>query len=101
MRYLKLLCVPLQVTISIPHALRQYTRDKREVGLDASTVDELLLKLDGLFPGLRAFIVDEGRDVRRYVNIFVNEHDIRSGEGLTTKLKDGDRVHIIPAVAGG
>ena len=101
MRYLKLLWVPLQVTISIPHALRQYTQDKREVGLDASTVDELLLKLDGLFPGLRAFIVDEGRDVRRYVNIFVNEHDIRSGEGLTTKLKDGDRVHIIPAVAGG
>ena len=91
----------LQVTISIPHALRQYTQDKSDVGLDASTVDELLLKLDGLFPGLRAFIVDEGKSVRRYVNIFVNEHDIRSGEGLTTKLKDGDRIHIIPAVAGG
>ena len=69
--------------------------------LDASTVDELLLKLDGLFPGLRAFIVDEGKGLRRYVNIFVNELDIRSGEGLTTKLKDGDRVRIIPAVAGG
>lgn len=91
----------MQVTISIPHALRQYTQDKSEVRLDASTVDESLMKLDALFPGLKAFIVDEGKSLRRYVNIFVNEHDIRSGEGLTTKLKDGDRVRIIPAVAGG
>jgi len=91
----------LQVTISIPHALRQYTQDKSEVRLDASTVDESLMKLDALFPGLKAFIVDEGKSLRRYVNIFVNEHDIRAGEGLTTRLKDGDRVRIIPAVAGG
>jgi len=91
----------LQVTISIPHALRQYTQDKSEVRLDASTVDESLMKLDALFPGLKAFIVDEGKSLRRYVNIFVNEHDIRSGEGLTTRLRDGDRVRIIPAVAGG
>ena len=91
----------MQVTISIPHALRQYTQDKSEVRLDASTVDESLMKLDALFPGLKAFIVDEGKSLRRYVNIFVNEHDIRSGEGLTTRLKDGDRVRIIPAVAGG
>ena len=91
----------MQVTISIPHALRQYTQDKSEVRLDASTVDESLMKLDALFPGLKAFIVDEGKSLRRYVNIFVNEHDIRSGEGLTTRLQDGDRVRIIPAVAGG
>jgi MoaD family protein len=96
-----MLSVPLQVTISIPHALRQYTQDKTEVGVDASSVEELLLKLDNLFPGLRAFIVDEGKEVRRFVNIFVNGHDIRAGEGLMTKLKDGDRVRIIPAVAGG
>ena len=64
-------------------------------------MEELLYLLDRLYPSLRAFIVDESRKVRRYVNIFVNEHDIRSGEGLLTKLKDGDRVHIIPAVAGG
>jgi molybdopterin synthase sulfur carrier subunit len=69
--------------------------------MEASTVEELLFRLDRLFPGLRAFIVDESRGLRRYVNIFVNQEDIRSGEGLMTKLKDGDRVHIIPAVAGG
>ncbi len=87
--------------MSIPAALRQYIKDKSEVDVDASTVEELLFKLDGLFPGLRAFIVDESRGLRRYVNIFVNQHDIRSGEGLLTKLKDGDQVHIIPAIAGG
>ena len=91
----------LQVTVSIPAALRQYTKDKSEVNVDVSTVEELLFKLDGLFPGLRSFIVDESRGLRRYVNIFVNQHDIRSGEGLMTKLKQGDRVYIVPAVAGG
>lgn len=91
----------MQVTVRIPVALLQYTKDKSEVEMDANTVGELLTNLDQLFPGLRAFIVDESRSVRRYVNIFVNEQNIRSGEGLTTKLKDGDRVNIIPAVAGG
>ena len=91
----------MKVIVSIPAALRQYTRNNSEVGVDASTVEEVLFKLDGLFPGLRAFILDESRGVRRYVNIFVNEEDIRSGAGLMTKLKDGDRIHIIPAIAGG
>jgi molybdopterin synthase sulfur carrier subunit len=91
----------LPVTVNIPTALRQYTKNESEVNVEASTVEELLFRLDGLFPGLRAFIIDEGRGLRRYVNIFVNQEDIRSGDGLMTKLKDGDRVHIIPAVAGG
>ena len=92
---------PLKITVNIPAALRQYTRNSSEVGVDASTVDEVLEKLDLLFPGLRLFLLDESRGLRRYVNIFVNENDVRSGEGLRTKLKDGDHVHIIPAIAGG
>lgn len=91
----------MQVTVDLPGALRQYTKNQSQVNMDASTVEDLLLGLDSLFPGLRAFILDESKGLRRYVNIFVNEHDIRTGEGLLTKLKDGDRVHIIPAVAGG
>ena len=87
--------------MKIPAALLQYTRNVTDVNIDASTVDEALVKLDSMFPGLRAFILDESRGVRRYVNIFVNQDDIRSGEGLMTKLKDGDRVQIIPAIAGG
>ncbi len=85
----------------IPAALRQYTRNASEVEVDVSTVDESLLRLEELYPGLRTFILDENREVRRYVNIFVNEHDVRAGEGLMTELKDGDRVHIVPAIAGG
>ena len=91
----------MQVVVNIPAALRHYTRNATEVNVDASTVDEALAKLDGLFPGLRAFILDESRGVRRYVNIFVNQAGIRSGAGLMTKIKDGDSVQIIPAIAGG
>lgn len=91
----------MQVTVSIPGALRQYTKNESEVNVEAFTIEELLLSLDRLFPGLMAFIVDEGRGLRRYVNVFVNQEDIRSGEGLMTRLKDGDRVRIIPAIAGG
>ena len=87
--------------MKIPAALLQYTRNATDVNIDASTVDEALVKLDSLYPGLRAFILDESCGLRRYVNIFVNQADIRSGEGLLTKLKDGDRVQIIPAIAGG
>jgi molybdopterin synthase sulfur carrier subunit len=93
--------VPLKVTVAIPATLRQYTHSNSEVNLEAFTVEELISSLDSMFPGLKAFILDESRQVRRYVNIFVNKDDIRSGNGLMTRLKDGDRVQIIPAVAGG
>jgi MoaD family protein len=89
------------VTVKIPVALLQYTGNESEVRSDAYTVEELLRNLDKRFPGLRAFIVNENGQLRRYVSIFVNEGDIRSGDGLTTKLKEGDRVSIVPLVAGG
>jgi MoaD family protein len=91
----------LKVNVTIPAALRLYTREKSQVALDVTTVDELLVKLDELFPGLKDFLLDESRELRRYVNIFVNDDNIRSRAGLTTNLKDGDHVHIIPAIAGG
>jgi molybdopterin synthase sulfur carrier subunit len=89
------------VTVNIPVALRQYTQNQSDLQVDASTVQEMLQKLDALFPGLKAFILDEGSGLRRYVNVFVNGKDIRSGDGITTKLKEGDQVRIVPAVAGG
>lgn len=93
--------ITLKVTVTIPAALRQYTRENSQVDLDVTTVEEALVKLDELFPGLKDFLLDESQGLRRYVNIFVNDENIRSGAGLTTKLKDGDHVHIIPAIAGG
>jgi molybdopterin synthase sulfur carrier subunit len=89
------------VNVNIPVALRQYTRNQTDLQVDASTVQEALQKLDGLFPGLKAFILNESSELRRYVNVFVNGKDIRSGDGITTKLKVGDQVRIVPAVAGG
>ena len=87
--------------MKIPAALRQYTQNQSDLQVDASTVEETLQKLDKLFPGLRAFILNESNELRRYVNVFVNGKDIRAGEGITTKLKEGDQVRIVPAVAGG
>jgi len=87
--------------VKIPAALRQYTQNQSDLQVDAPTVEETLQKLDRLFPGLRAFILNESNELRRYVNIFVNGQDIRAGEGITTKLKEGDQVRIVPAVAGG
>jgi len=89
------------VNVNIPALLRQYTKNQSDLQVNADTVQEALQKLDALFPGLKAFIVDESSDLRRYVNIFVNGKDIRSGDGITTKLKDGDLLRIVPAVAGG
>ena len=89
------------MTVNIPTALRQYTRNQSDLQVDASTVQETLQKLDGLFPGLKAFILNESSELRRYVNVFVNGKDIRSGDGIMTKLREGDHVMIVPAVAGG
>jgi len=91
----------LTVTVEIPIPLRIYTKNDAEVKVEASTVEEALSKLDGIYPSLKSFIVDEKNDQRRYVNIFINQTDIRSASGLRTMLKDGDRLLIIPAVAGG
>jgi molybdopterin converting factor small subunit len=74
--------VVLKITVSIPAALRQYVGDTSEVEVDASTVEETLMRLDGFFPGLKSFLLNENRVLRRYVNIFVNKDDIRSGDGL-------------------
>jgi MoaD family protein len=91
----------MSVSVNIPTALQQYTQNQSEVRVNAETLHEVLQRLDALFPGLKAFIVDENSALRRYVNIFVNDRDIRLGDGMTTKLSEGDRVRIVPAVAGG
>jgi MoaD family protein len=89
------------VIVNIPFALRQYTLNESKLRVEACTVGELLRKLDSSFPGLSSFIVTEGGELRRYVNIFVNEDDVRLGEGLLTQLREGDRITIVPVVAGG
>jgi len=63
----------MKVFVKVPAALRQYTRGNSQIEVDAVTVEETLLRLDQLFPGLKAFLVNESRELRRYVNIFVND----------------------------
>ena len=87
--------------VRIPTPLRKLTNDLEVVSAAGATVGELLESLDKAFPGLRERICDEEGNVRRFVNIFVNDEDIRFLEERATPVKDTDEVSIVPAIAGG
>jgi molybdopterin converting factor small subunit len=88
-------------TVLIPAALRSYTRNKAEVPVEGRTVGEVLQGLDQAYPGIGARLLDEKGGVRRYVNIFHNDEDIRFLRSLQTPVADSDQISIIPAIAGG
>ena len=88
-------------TVRIPTPLRKYTEGKDEVAVNGANVRELLDNLDGTHSGIGERIRDNKGDVRRFVNIFVGDEDIRFLEGLDTPVKDTDEISIIPAIAGG
>jgi molybdopterin synthase sulfur carrier subunit len=87
--------------IRIPSPLRKLTGGERVIEVTGSNLAQAIDELDRRFPGLRAKIVDERGEVHRFVNIFVNERDIRFLSGLQTPLAEGAQVSIIPAMAGG
>jgi adenylyltransferase/sulfurtransferase len=89
------------IAVRIPSALRPYTGNQKEVALDAATVETALLGLTRQYPGLQPHLYDEGGALRQYVNVFVNEQDVRSLQGAATPLQDGDRMMIVPSIAGG
>lgn len=91
----------MKVKIQIPAALRQYTQDNKFVEVEASTVKEALIKLIEEYKGLKDHILDSEGKVRNFVNVFVNEENVRNLDGEDTKLKEGDVVTIVPAIAGG
>ena len=88
-------------SVRIPTPLRKLTNDLEVVSAAGGNVGELLDNLDKAFPGLRERICDEQGNVRRFVNIFVNDEDIRFLEERATPVKDTDEVSIVPAIAGG
>lgn len=88
-------------TIRIPTPLRKYTQGQEEVNVDGGTVAEILEGLERSAPGIRERIFDDAGKVRRFVNIFVGDEDIRFLENLATPVKAGDEVSIVPAIAGG
>ena len=88
-------------TLRIPTQLRTLTGGAGEVTVDGSTVGEALKALDAAHPGFGERLFDDEGKLRRFVNVFVADEDIRFLDGLETPLEDGTTVSIIPAVAGG
>lgn len=91
----------MPVTVRIPVSLQKLTGDQPRLNAAGATVAESIDALEASHPGLRASLLDDQGGLRRFVNIFVNESDIRSLQGLATPLQDGDEVYIVPAIAGG
>lgn len=89
------------IKVRIPTPLRPLTRGQGEVEAKASSVAELIEQLDAVHPGMKDRLCDGSGDLRRFVNVYVNEEDIRFLMGKDTLLKDGDEVSIVPAIAGG
>ena len=89
------------ITVRIPTPLRPMTGGKNEVEIAGNTVAEIIDNLGSAHPGIKERLYDEEGEVRRFINIYVNEEDIRFLTGKDTPLKDGDQVSIIPAIAGG
>jgi sulfur-carrier protein len=91
----------MAVVVRIPTPLRAMTKGSAEVQATADTVDDLIKDLDRQYPGLRERLVEDSGEIRRFINIYVNQEDIRFLEGAKTALKQGDEVSIVPAIAGG
>lgn len=91
----------MPVLVRIPTPLRAVTKGAAEVKAAGDNVADLLDNLDRQFPGLRERLVAEGGEVRQFINIYVNEEDIRFLQGKETAVKEGDHVSIVPAIAGG
>ena len=91
----------MAATVRIPTPLRKLTNEQESVEVESATIGAAVEELEGKFPGIKERIVDEEGEIRRFVNVYVNEEDIRFLKNQDTPLKDGDDVSIIPAIAGG
>jgi len=91
----------MSVTVRIPTTLRPLAAGRSEVSVEGATVGEVLENLDAEHPGFRDRLLDEEGNLRKFVNLFVADDDVRFMDGLGTPVPDGETVAIIPAVAGG
>ena len=88
-------------SVRIPTPLRKLSGDRDEIEIGASNISDLIEKLEEECPGMKDRICDEEGNVRRFINLYVNNEDIRFLNGKDTELSDSDIVSIIPAIAGG
>jgi molybdopterin synthase sulfur carrier subunit len=91
----------MSVSVRIPTILRTYTGGAAEVTAEEGTLRDVIKRLDAAYPGLASRILDESGKLRRFVNVYVGEEDVRLAEGLDTQVPPGIQVSVIPAVAGG
>ena len=91
----------MSLTVRIPGPLRRLTNGSAEVAVEGSTVQEALQNLDSSYPGFRDRLYDDQGKLRQFINIYVNDSDIRFGQGLDTPVSERDELSIVPAVAGG
>jgi len=91
----------MSATVRIPTILRNYTAGAGEVSADGGTLAELLESLESNHSGIRSRILDDAGQLRRFVNVYVGDEDVRFAGGLDAPVPDGAKVSIIPAVAGG
>jgi sulfur-carrier protein len=89
------------IKVRIPTPLRPLTKGLGEVDAQATNITEMIDTLNTAHPGIKDRLCDDSGELRRFVNIYVNEEDIRFLKGKETSLKDGDEVSIVPAIAGG
>ena len=91
----------MAVTVRIPTPLRRLTQNQPEVEAEGETIESLIENLEANYPGIKERICDESGNIRRFVNIYLNDEDIRFLDGNATAVKDGDEISVIPAIAGG
>ena len=91
----------MPVNVRIPTPLRKLTDNRDQVEAEGATVGAIIDDLEKNHPGLKERLCDEDGKVRRFVNVFLNDEDIRFLESLDTPVKDGDELALVPAIAGG
>ncbi len=91
----------MSVKVRVPTPLMKLTNNQSEVTAEGTTISEILNNLESQFAGIKDRICDENGTPRRFINIYLNEEDIRFLDGESTAVKDGDEISIIPAIAGG
>ena len=89
------------VVIQIPSALKQYVNDQDEVEVSGNSVEEAFGALVSEYTGLKENLFDENGKIRSFINVYLNDDDIRYADGLKSEVQDGDSIQIVPSVAGG
>ncbi|MFI7697610.1 MoaD/ThiS family protein [Nonomuraea sp. NPDC049480] len=91
----------MAIEVRIPTILRNYTDGAKAVSAEGATLDELITNLESRHPGIKGRLIDDAGGLRRFVNVYLNDEDVRFLGGLGTPVSDGDTVTVLPAVAGG